>query len=120
MPFYAILRAVPNKLFGVLAMLAALLVLIFLPFLIKIKLVDHALADKSYNVFFYGIVLCYLVLGYLGSMPAETPYVEASQFFTIAYFSMFFAPAIVIMLIKALAWILSKIKYYYQKLKSYY
>lgn len=92
LPFYAMLRAVPNKLFGVVVMLSSLVFLFFLPLLTKIRFENDSLAETSLSLLFYGIVFSLIILGYLGSMPAEAPYVFLSQFFTGLYFSLFFLP----------------------------
>lgn len=92
LPFYAILRAIPNKLMGVLAMLASLLVLFILPFITKVDFGSFNRFDKLLDVFFFGLLFCYMMLGYLGSMPAEAPYVAMSQFFTALYFALFLIP----------------------------
>jgi hypothetical protein len=92
LPFYAILRAIPNKLFGVLAMVAAIICLFALPLMRKVNFLSYNIADVALEIYFYGFLFCYAVLGYLGSMPAEAPYVFAAQVFTIFYFLLFFVP----------------------------
>nr|CAM76564.1 apocytochrome b [Magnetospirillum gryphiswaldense MSR-1] len=99
LPFYAILRAVPDKLLGVLAMFAAIIVLFFLPWLDSSK-VRSAKFRPIYRQFFWlffanCIFLGYLGgkpaegLGYLGGKPAEGWYVPASQIATVYYFAHF-------------------------------
>jgi ubiquinol-cytochrome c reductase cytochrome b/c1 subunit len=63
-----------------------------LPLLGKNILKEGDFYDYIADTFFYGLLFCYLSLGYLGSMPAETPYVELSQFFTFIYFALFLLP----------------------------
>lgn len=93
LPFYAISRAIPNKLLGVLAMLLSIIFLFVLPFLSKISnLIESNFQNLILSLFFYILLLCFLVLGYLGSMPAEAPYVFMSQFFTALYFFNFTLP----------------------------
>lgn len=96
LPFYAILRAIPNKLFGVVAMLLSLAALASLPAIVKpsVDVNDDAVATVL-ELFFYGILFSLLILGYLGSMPAAAPYVAMSQFFTAFYFLLFLIPAFV-------------------------
>jgi ubiquinol-cytochrome c reductase cytochrome b subunit len=88
LPFYAILRAVPSKLGGVIAMFAAVLVLVFVPWLDTSR-VRSAKYRPYYKIAFWFFVFTCVALGWLGSKPAEQPYVFWSQFFTIAYFAFF-------------------------------
>ena len=88
LPFYAILRAVPSKLGGVVAMFSAILVLCFLPWLDTSK-VRSAKYRPVYKVFFWLFVASAVCLGYLGAMPAEGGYVLASRLLAIYYFAFF-------------------------------
>ena len=85
LPFYAILRAIPNKLFGVLALFGAIAVLFFLPWLDTSR-VRSAVFRPIYRQFFWIFALVCLGLGYLGSQPAEGGYVIASRVLTAYYF----------------------------------
>jgi len=88
LPFYAILRAIPDKLGGVIAMFAAIAVLAFLPWLdtSKVKSMTYRPVAK---VMFWAFVFVCIILGWLGAMPAEEPYVTYSQIFTALYFGYF-------------------------------
>jgi len=88
LPFYAILRAIPDKLGGVIAMFGAIAVLAFLPWLDTSR-VRSAAFRPVYRVFFWVFVICCIGLGYLGAMPAEGGYVIASQILTFYYFAFF-------------------------------
>jgi ubiquinol-cytochrome c reductase cytochrome b subunit len=85
LPFYAILRAIPNKLLGVIALFAAIAVLFFLPWLDTSR-VRSAVFRPIYRQFFWIFALVCLGLGYLGSQPAEGGYVIASRILTAYYF----------------------------------
>ncbi|MBV5263388.1 cytochrome b [Pinisolibacter aquiterrae] len=85
LPFYAILRSIPDKLGGVLAMFGAIAVLFVLPWLDTSK-VKSATYRPLYKQFFWVLVICGLGLGYLGSQPAEGGYVVASRILTAWYF----------------------------------
>jgi ubiquinol-cytochrome c reductase cytochrome b/c1 subunit len=85
LPFYAILRAVPDKLLGVIALFAAIAVLFFLPWLDTSR-VRSAVFRPIYRQFFWIFALVCLGLGYLGSQPAEGGYVIASRILTAYYF----------------------------------
>ena len=75
LPFYAILRAIPNKLVGVLALFASIVILAFLPWLDTSK-VRSARYRPLYRQFFWIFVLVCIGLGWLGSKPAEGGYVD--------------------------------------------
>ncbi|HYF56108.1 MAG TPA: cytochrome b/b6, partial [Salinarimonas sp.] len=88
LPFYAILRAIPDKLGGVIAMFASIAILAFLPWLDTSK-VRSASYRPLYRIFSWIFVACCFGLGYLGAMPAEGGYVIASQLLTAYYFAHF-------------------------------
>ncbi|MDP2356087.1 MAG: cytochrome b/b6 [Beijerinckiaceae bacterium] len=88
LPFYAILRAIPSKLGGVIAMFGSIAVLAFLPWLDTSK-VKSASFRPVYKVFFWVFVLVAIGLGYLGAMPAEGGYVIAARILTAYYFGFF-------------------------------
>jgi ubiquinol-cytochrome c reductase cytochrome b/c1 subunit len=88
LPFYAILRAIPSKLGGVLALGASIVILAFLPWLDTSK-VRSARYRPLYRQFFWLFVLVCIGLGWLGSKPAEGGYVYAARVLTIYYFAHF-------------------------------
>lgn len=82
---YAILRSIPNKLGGVVALALALLVLFTLPFTIirnKLRLSFYPLRQ----ILFWRLVGTWLVLTWIGGRPVEAPYVVIGQVATILYF----------------------------------
>jgi ubiquinol-cytochrome c reductase cytochrome b/c1 subunit len=85
LPFYAILRAIPNKLMGVGALGASIVILAFLPWLDTSK-VRSANYRPLYRQFFWIFVIVCVGLGWLGSKPAEGGYVIVSRIFTAYYF----------------------------------
>jgi ubiquinol-cytochrome c reductase cytochrome b subunit len=85
LPFYAILRAIPDKLGGVIAMFGSIAVLAFLPWLDTSKVRSTAYRPL-YKQFFWVFVAVCVVLGWLGSKPAEGWYVVAAQVCTAYYF----------------------------------
>ena len=85
LPFYAILRAIPDKLGGVLAMFGAIAVLFVLPWLDTSR-VRSCKFRPIYRNFFWILVIDALVLGYIGSRPAEQPYILIGQIATAYYF----------------------------------
>ena len=88
LPFYAILRAVPDKLGGVLLMFGAIAVLFVLPWLDTSK-VRSAAFRPMYRQFFWVLVAVCLLLGWLGGKPAEGGYVIAARICTAYYFAHF-------------------------------
>jgi ubiquinol-cytochrome c reductase cytochrome b/c1 subunit len=85
LPFYAILRSIPNKLAGVAALFGSILILAFLPWLDTSK-VKSATYRPLYRQFFWIFVVVCILLGWLGSKPAEGAYVLASRVLTAWYF----------------------------------
>jgi ubiquinol-cytochrome c reductase cytochrome b/c1 subunit len=90
LPFYAILRAIPSKLGGVIAMFAAVAILAFVPWLDTSR-VRSSKYRPIYRWFFVLFCITCLALGYLGSRPAEGSYVIWSRVFTFLYFAHFLA-----------------------------
>ncbi|MFG1477582.1 cytochrome b N-terminal domain-containing protein [Xanthobacter sp. V4C-4] len=88
LPFYAILRSIPDKLGGVLAMFAAIAVLAFLPWLDTSK-VRSGKYRPLFRIFFWIFAVVAVGLGYLGSQPADGWYVIVSRIFTVYYFAHF-------------------------------
>ena len=85
LPFYAILRAVPDKLLGVLAMFAAIGVLFILPWLDRSP-VRSATFRPIYKIMFWVFLVNCVALTYLGAKPAEGIYVILSRLCTVYYF----------------------------------
>jgi ubiquinol-cytochrome c reductase cytochrome b/c1 subunit len=88
LPFYAILRSIPNKLLGVLALLASIVILAFVPWLDTSK-VKSARYRPLYRGFFWLHVASCIGLGWLGSKPPEGGYVLAARLLTFYYFAHF-------------------------------
>jgi len=85
LPFYAILRAIPSKLGGVLAMFGSIALLAFLPWLDRSK-IRSARYRPLFRQFFWIFVITCVGLGWLGAKPAEGGYVIASRILTAWYF----------------------------------
>jgi len=88
LPFYAILRAIPDKLGGVIAMFASVLVLFFLPWLDRSP-VRSGTFRPIFKLFFWILVADCILLGYVGAMPAEGIWVLLGQVGTAYYFAHF-------------------------------
>ena len=85
LPFYAILRAVPDKLGGVLLMFGAIAILFILPWLDRSP-VRSARFRPVFRIFFWLLFIDAIALGYLGGKPAEGIYVTLSRVATAWYF----------------------------------
>ncbi|HEX2255655.1 MAG TPA: cytochrome b N-terminal domain-containing protein [Afifellaceae bacterium] len=85
LPFYAILRAIPSKLGGVIAMFGSIAVLFFVPWLDTSK-VRSAAYRPLYKQFFWVFVAVCIGLGWLGAKPPEGGYVIAARILTAYYF----------------------------------
>ena len=85
LPFYAILRSVPDKLMGVVAMLSAIFILAALPWLDTSK-IRSAVFRPLYKQFYWILVADVLILGYVGAMPAEGLYLLVARVATAYYF----------------------------------
>jgi len=88
LPFYAILRSIPNKLLGVIAMFSAILILLILPItdLNKFRGIQFRPLSK---IAFYIFVSNFLILMQLGAKHVESPFIELGQISTVLYFSYF-------------------------------
>ncbi|WP_424629535.1 cytochrome c1 [Bradyrhizobium sp. SYSU BS000235] len=88
LPFYAILRSIPSKLGGVIAMFGAIIVLAFLPWLDSAKTRSSKYRPLAKQFFWIFVAVC-LGLGYLGAQPPEGIYVVAGRVLTVCYFAYF-------------------------------
>jgi ubiquinol-cytochrome c reductase cytochrome b subunit len=88
LPFYAILRSIPNKLLGVIAMFSAILILLVMPYtdLSRYRGIQFRPLSKIAYFIFVGN---FLVLMQLGAKHVESPYIEFGQISTVLYFSHF-------------------------------
>jgi len=85
LPYYAILRAIPNKLLGVIAMFGSILVLFIVPWLDTAR-VRSAKFRPTYRKFFWLLVIDCIVLGYVGANPPEGWFVLVGRLATFYYF----------------------------------
>lgn len=98
LPFYAILRSIPNKLLGVIAMFSALIIMLILPITDLSKLRNLQFRPLS-KVIFFIFVTNFLMLLVLGSKHVESPYIELGQISTGLFFAYF------VVLVPAVTWI---------------
>jgi quinol-cytochrome oxidoreductase complex cytochrome b subunit len=88
LPFYAILRSIPDKLGGVVAMISAILILLLLP-LINTSNIRSSAFRPIYSIFYWFLVSDFLLLGWIGQKPVESPYIEIGMVATTFYFIFF-------------------------------
>nr|YP_009388870.1 cytochrome b [Vespa velutina]AQT19238.1 cytochrome b [Vespa velutina nigrithorax]BAX73961.1 cytochrome b [Vespa velutina]BBC27619.1 cytochrome b [Vespa velutina]BBC27632.1 cytochrome b [Vespa velutina]BBC44293.1 cytochrome b [Vespa velutina] len=85
---YAILRGIPNKLGGVIALLSAILILAILPFINSPKKFNLKF-NPLYQINFWMLFSTFYMLTWLGGQEIETPFIELTQLYSILYFMMF-------------------------------
>ena len=88
LPFYAILRSIPNKLLGVIAMFSAILMLLVMPFadLSRSRGIQFKPLSK---IAFFIFLANFLILMQLGAKHVESPFIEMGQVATVLYFAHF-------------------------------
>nr|YP_009110170.1 cytochrome b [Ctenoplusia limbirena]AIW64878.1 cytochrome b [Ctenoplusia limbirena] len=85
---YAILRSIPNKLGGVIALVMSILILIILPFTFNKKIQGIQFYPIN-QILFWSMVTIVILLTWIGARPVEDPYIITGQLLTILYFSYF-------------------------------
>jgi ubiquinol-cytochrome c reductase cytochrome b subunit len=88
-PFYSILRAIPDKLLGVMAMGASLAILFVLPWLDRSPVKSIRYRGTLYKSFFFTFIICFIGLGYLGGLPPTEVKTWFARLFTLGYFAFF-------------------------------
>ncbi|RYE15141.1 MAG: cytochrome b [Rickettsiales bacterium] len=88
LPYYAILRSIPNKLVGVLAMFCSLLILLAMPLLDTSRIRGNQFRPLN-RFFFWTFVACFFILMFIGSQHVEDPYVGIGAAATVYYFGYF-------------------------------
>lgn len=95
LPYYAILRAIPSKLLGVIAMIGSILILFLMP-LLDTSRVRSCAFRPFMRLLFWGFVVNFLILTWIGSQHPEPPFITIGQACSTFYFSYFllFVPLI--------------------------
>lgn len=88
LPFYAILRSIPHKLGGVVAIVFAIVVLAFLPWIHSIE-IRSSVFRPLYKKLFWTLFATVLILGWIGGKPVEDPYISIGQMASFYYFFYF-------------------------------
>jgi ubiquinol-cytochrome c reductase cytochrome b subunit len=90
LPFYAILRSVPNMVGGVLAMGLSVMIFAFMPFLDRSRIPGGARYRPFYKIQFYLFIVDMFILGYVGYVPPTPETIVIGQIATLCYFGSFF------------------------------
>lgn len=90
LPFYAILRSVPNMVGGVVAMGLSVMLFAFMPFLDRSKIPGGALYRPIYRLQFYLFIIDMMILGYIGYVPPTDQTIVIGQIASVVYFGIFF------------------------------
>jgi ubiquinol-cytochrome c reductase cytochrome b subunit len=88
LPFYAILRSIPNKIGGVIAMFGSLLILLTIPFTNSSE-IRSSVFRPIFKVLYWLLVVSFLILGWIGQMPVDYPYTEVGIVAMVYYFFFF-------------------------------
>nr|YP_009537920.1 cytochrome b [Limenitis archippus]AYN60650.1 cytochrome b [Limenitis archippus] len=85
---YAILRSIPNKLGGVIALVMSILILIILPFTFNKKIQGIQFYPLN-QILFWSLITTIILLTWIGARSVEAPYIITGQILTLIYFSYF-------------------------------
>jgi len=88
LPFYAILRSIPNKIGGVIGMFGSLIILLTIPFTNSSEIRSTAFRP-IFKISYWLLVVAFFLLGWVGQMPVEYPYTEIGVISMIYYFFFF-------------------------------
>lgn len=88
LPYYAILRSIPNKLWGVIAMFAAILILLAMPNLDKSRIRGSQYRPLM-KLIFWLFLSNFVILGWIGAKPVSDPFIMIGQYSSIYYFLWF-------------------------------
>lgn len=106
LPFYAILRAIPNKTLGVLAMLAAILILLILPWSNN-HYINSSKFRPMYLISIYILITVFILLLWIGQAVVEDPYILLGQILTTLYFLILILVLPIISFIESFLWYIS-------------
>jgi ubiquinol-cytochrome c reductase cytochrome b subunit len=88
-PFYAILRAIPDKLLGVIAMFGSIVVLFLLPWIDRGKVKSIRYRSSAFKWLLAMLVVSFIGLGYLGALPLSDTRTFFARVYSIGYFGFF-------------------------------
>nr|YP_010535881.1 cytochrome b [Crypsis chinensis]UYB79093.1 cytochrome b [Crypsis chinensis] len=85
---YAILRSIPNKLGGVIALVMSIAILYFLPLMKTNKFLSNQFYPMN-KMILWALLMTTILLTWIGARPVESPYIITGQILTITYFMLF-------------------------------
>nr|AML26043.1 cytochrome b [Staphylinidae sp. BMNH 1274248] len=85
---YAILRSIPNKLGGVIALVLSIAILMIMPFSNK-KYMQSSSFYPIGKILFWSLLSILILLTWIGARPVEDPYIITGQLLTVLYFSFY-------------------------------
>ena len=88
LPFYAILRSIPNKIGGVIAMFGSLVILLTIPYTNSSE-IRSTVFRPIFKILYWLLVVSFLILGWIGQMPVDYPYTEVGIMAMTYYFGFF-------------------------------
>lgn len=91
---YAILRSIPNKLGGVIALVISIAILYFIPF-INFKIIKRNSFYYINKIIFWNFIVTVIILTWIGAKPVEDPFIFIGQIFTLIYFIYFILNSII-------------------------
>lgn len=103
LPFYAILRAIPNKTLGVIAMITAILILLLLPHLNN-HYINTSKFRPMYLISIYILITVFILLLWIGQAVVEDPYILIGQILTLLYFLFYILIFPIISFIESFLW----------------
>lgn len=98
---YAILRSIPNKLGGVIALIISILIIIFLPIINKRKFKSTRFYPLN-KPLFWSLICTIIILTWIGARPVEAPYILTGQVLTVIYFLYFMTVPFIIIIVDKL------------------
>nr|YP_010845358.1 cytochrome b [Tetrastichus howardi]QXM14792.1 cytochrome b [Tetrastichus howardi] len=85
---YAILRSIPNKLGGVIALVMSILILMILPYIMNYKIKGFKFYFIN-QIYFWNFISMFIILTWIGARPVEDPYIFIGQLISFFYFLFF-------------------------------
>jgi len=84
--FYAILRAIPNKLLGFIVMILSIFILLFIPYIMKNGIIRSGSFRPCHKLFFWIFVVICILLAWIGGLPVIEPYLTIGRVLSVLYF----------------------------------
>nr|QUB07187.1 cytochrome b [Spilopyra sumptuosa] len=91
---YAILRSIPNKLGGVIALVLSIMILYIMPFMPKNKFQSNYFYPLN-KILFWFFIITIILLTWIGARPVESPYILTGQILTLMYFIFYFLNSLI-------------------------